>query len=223
MEFLVCYSFVEIVADLKRLENNPQELFDLLDQVESDLDIGENDDGWDDEIGSQNQDNGNEDDSDAVSDTSESNQDDNSDSSDDNIPLIRFSTLQWKRSIFVGKGDPNNENLPQGEPSSPWHYFQKYLNDDFFQMGATFTGQYYLQQTGKVLTITPEDIKKFFGMHAIMDCLKFPRINMYWNSEFQLPLLSNVMPRERFYLLRVNFHIVDNLAVDDDTKKANRL
>lgn len=93
MEFLVCYSFVEIVADLKRLENNPQELFDLLDQVESDLDIGENDDGWDDEIGSQNQDNDNDDDSDAVSDTSESDQSDNFDSSDDNIPLIRFSTL----------------------------------------------------------------------------------------------------------------------------------
>ncbi|KAG5876669.1 hypothetical protein JTB14_013245 [Gonioctena quinquepunctata] len=52
-----------------------------------------------------------------------------------------------------------------------------------------------------------------------MGATNFPTIYMYWNANFKLPLISNVMPRDEFYLLRVNFHVVDNLAVDDEMRK----
>lgn len=54
-----------------------------------------------------------------------------------------------------------------------------------------------------------------------MGCIKFPRIHMYWQSKFKFPLISNAMPRDRFYLLRVNLHFVDVLAADEELKKVN--
>ncbi|KAG5885150.1 hypothetical protein JTB14_032382 [Gonioctena quinquepunctata] len=78
---------------------------------------------------------------------------------------------------------------------------------------------YYLQYTGKVANIPSDDIKKIFGLHAIMGATNFPTKHMYWNANFKFPLISNVMPRDELYLLRMNFHVVDNLAIDDEMRK----
>lgn len=56
-----------------------------------------------------------------------------------------------------------------------------------------------------------------------MECTPFPRIHMYWNNKFKFDLVSDVLPRDKFYLLRVNFHIVDVLGVPEEIQKKNRL
>ncbi|CAH1365808.1 unnamed protein product, partial [Tenebrio molitor] len=62
-----------------------------------------------------------------------------------------------------------------------------------------------------------------FGLHAIMGCIHFPRIHMYFNEKFKFPLIDGVMSRDRFYMLRTNLHVVDNLGLTEETKKSNRL
>jgi hypothetical protein len=62
-----------------------------------------------------------------------------------------------------------------------------------------------------------------FGLHAIMGCIHFPRIHMYFNEKFKFPLIDGVMSRDRYYMLRTNLHVVDNLGVTEETKKSNRL
>lgn len=42
-----------------------------------------------------------------------------------------------------------------------------------------------------------------------MGCTKFPRIRVYWN----IILKMNVY-RNRFFVLRTNFHVIDNLKIN---------
>ncbi|KAG5863114.1 hypothetical protein JTB14_014934 [Gonioctena quinquepunctata] len=93
-------------------------------------------------------------------------------------------------------------------------------------MGAHYTSQYHLQTKGAELNVTGRKIKQFFGLLAIMGCMKYPRLHMYWNKKFKFPSVANVMPRSRVFLLRNNFHVVDNLSIDEEIgeiKKNNKL
>lgn len=139
----------------------------------------------------------------------------------DDIPLAYLAS-GWKPGFFSSKEDPL-EQINTNSVLTPWQYFQRYLGNDFFSLGSECTAQYHLQNTGKVLNVSPTDIKKFFGLHAIMECTPFPRIHMYWNNKFKFDLVSDVLPRDKFYLLRVNFHIVDVLGVPEEIQKKNRL
>ena len=206
------------------MEENPDAIYDLLDEVGSEFDI-EEDDGWNQLDDWEEPDTCEvlEDNFEEPTDTVQPEND--SWDSEDNVPLSFFQKLSWKRGLLQSKPDFTNGDNPASTDTvlTPWQYFKKYLNDDFFQMSADFTARYYHQQTGKPLNLTSEDIKKFFGMHTIMGVIKFPRIHMYWQSKYLLPLVSSAMPRDKFYLLRVNFHIVDNLAVTQEQKERNKL
>lgn len=125
--------------------------------------------------------------------------------------------------MLASKDDPDASITTADEVQSSWQYFRRSLDDGFFTLSADCTARYHLQKTGNVVRVSPTDIKKFFGLHAIMGCIPFPRIHMYWNSKFKFQLVTDVMPRDKFYFLRVNFHVVDNLAVPQETKKINRL
>lgn len=68
--------------------------------------------------------------------------------------------------------DEEIEDNPN-EVLTPWGYFSKYLGEIFFKLGALRTAQNYFQKNGKELkaAVTPEETKKFFGMHAIIGCI----------------------------------------------------
>ena len=65
--------------------------------------------------------------------------------------------------------------------------------------------------------------KDILGIHIMLGCIKFPRMNMIWSSRFRFDPIANVMSRDRFFLLRVNLHVVDRYAVTDEAKKQNRI
>lgn len=205
--------------DLTYLENNPDELWDFLDG--SDFEVDDEDDEEEAFIGggipalSEFEASDLENDNDEINAENE----DDSFSSGDEIPLARLMPLAWKKHTFSSKDVPVPCTAPRNEVKSPWEYFQAYLNNDFFQLEAEMTERYYFQQKGKSLNTTAQEIKKFFGLHAVMGCIKFPRIHMYWNAKFKFPLVADVMPRDRLYLLRVNFHVVDNLAATGEEKE----
>lgn len=57
-------------------------------------------------------------------------------------------------------------------------YFKEYYSDDFFKQTAKFTHKYCLSEFGKELNTDAAEIKKLFGIHLVMGCLKYPRIRM---------------------------------------------
>ncbi|KAG5900673.1 hypothetical protein JTB14_005938 [Gonioctena quinquepunctata] len=189
--------------NLERLENNPDELFDFLDDVGSDLEI----EGTEEET--ENFDISYLDEQKVLQENilSERTPLESDSDREDNIPLSHFQKASWKKMFFS-----QNQILWMTllcEILSLWQYFNKYLNDHPVLPPANWKGA----------NISSEDIKKFFGLHAIMGATNFPTIHMYWNANFKFPLISNVMPHDKFYLLRMNFHVVDDLAVDDEMRK----
>ncbi|KAG5893728.1 hypothetical protein JTB14_022336 [Gonioctena quinquepunctata] len=71
--------------------------------------------------------------------------------------------------------------------------------------------------------VTPEEIKIFFGMHALMGCIKFPRLHMYRSIKFECSMITNAMTSDSFYLLRVHFHVVNSLDFTEKQRKKNKL
>ncbi|KAJ3641453.1 hypothetical protein Zmor_027960 [Zophobas morio] len=201
------------IINLENLRADPDAIFNLLDEIDSDLELGDDDSDWEHEPEADNS-----------SDSSTS-----SDTDDDNLPnssgVEPIAQASWPRRYFTSKEIPQESVLAATEVLTPWAYFSKYLGEDFLELAANKTAQYYLQKTGVEMkpSVTPEEIKKFFGIHAVIGCIKYPRIHMYWNKLFKLPIVADAMARDRFYQLRVNFHVEDNMGISEEKKKKNRL
>ncbi|KAJ8938305.1 hypothetical protein NQ314_011536 [Rhamnusium bicolor] len=74
---------------------------------------------------------------------------------------------------------------------------------------------YALQnENGRFTPTNLQDIEIFIGIHLIMGCLKFPRISLYWDNTLCISVFQNNMTRNRFYKLRMNLHLVNNLKRD---------
>lgn len=104
----------------------------------------------------------------------------------------------------------------------PLEYFMQYFLEDFYELASECTNLYYFSSKGKHLRTSPQEIKKLFGMHIIMGCVKYPRVRMYWQRGFRLPVIADAMPRDRFFTLRMSLHVVNTIDVSEDTMK-NRL
>lgn len=100
---------------------------------------------------------------------------------------------------------------------SKWKiYFKKYFpsQEMFLQLELPPTNCKKMERNWKL-----KDIKKYFGIHAMMGCMKFPQIRLYWSTKFKFPVIANGIPRDKFYLLIVNLHVVDVCTVSEKNKK----
>ncbi|KAE9543640.1 hypothetical protein AGLY_002036 [Aphis glycines] len=91
----------------------------------------------------------------------------------------------------------------------PMEYFKKYFPEELYELAASCTNEYYMENTGKISKTSSIEIKKFFGIHVIIGCIKFPRLRMYWSAKFRYDPVSAVMSRDRFFQLRVNLHFAN--------------
>lgn len=151
------------------------------------------------------------------SDSTSSDSDD--DSEDDNIPL---SQLRWQKKLFNSKPIPQDAVRPPGDIHTPSEYFERYFTSELLEQFALTTNQYYMVNTGMQMKpiCTLADIRKFFVIHAMIGCIKFPRLKLYWNERFRYDPIENAMSRERFFLLRSNLHVVDVTSVNQAEEQA---
>ena len=77
-------------------------------------------------------------------------------------------------------------------------YFQMYFDEKFFETTALCTSQYYFQKNNRELcpVLTPMEISVFFGIHAILGCVMFPRMKMIWSTRFKFDPVSSAMSRD---------------------------
>lgn len=155
--------------------------------------------------------------------------DDNNNATEDkngNSHQINYDNIEGKRKVnwksnAVDVPDWNFERseIEYNEIGFPLEYFMRYLPLDIFAEMAKFTNIYALQ-TGKTFKNTStEEIQVLIGLHIIIGCLnKFPRVRMYWERVLGINLFLDNMTRDRFFQLRMNLHVVNNLERPQDCK-----
>ncbi|XP_039298104.1 piggyBac transposable element-derived protein 1-like [Nilaparvata lugens] len=88
---------------------------------------------------------------------------------------------------------------------------------------VNFTNLRYVQEKGRNLNVTFEEMKIFFGINLLMSVLRYPRLRMYWQKFTQVSTVTSKMSRDRFTQIRTNLKIVNDLDVSQDQRKADRL
>ena len=142
-------------------------------------------------------------------------------------------TMKQKRNYRWHKKEFNSptvefkgeQALPpaDGSVDTPLQHFNKFITDEMVQLVAENTNLYSVQKNGKSVATTTKEIEQVFGMFFRMGIVCMPGIRVYWENETRYDPVASVMSRNRFQLLLTLIHFVDNLAVDDDTKKADKL
>ncbi|CAB3254118.1 unnamed protein product [Arctia plantaginis] len=151
--------------------------------------------------------------------SSTSSSDEGKNNDHDNIPLSMLTA--WQKKPFNSKPLPEDAVRDPGDIKTPYEYFECYFTVEIMEQMALSTNQYYMENTG--LQMKPSsllDIKKFFGIHAIVGCIKFPRLKMIWSEKYRYDPIANAMSRERFFLLRTNLHCLDVTAVNQTEEQA---
>lgn len=154
----------------------------------------------------------------------------NSSSWDDDLPLINLIPIgkkrKWKRTNFQPQRekyvpcdrDPLSlENIPK-----PIDFFNKYLDDNFFQSMAMYTNMKEVKVSGKSLGTSPEELKTFFACCMLIGIYSLPRIRMFWRSDTRVPIVSDNLSRNRFFALRTRLKIVDDDSVSNEAKALDR-
>jgi hypothetical protein len=124
--------------------------------------------------------------------------------------------VKWCIQSFKSKTF-SEKVLNTSSVGTPMEYFKKYFPEELYKLAASCTNEYYMENTGKMLKTSSIEIKKNFGIHVIIGCIKFPRLRMYWSAKYRYDPVSAVMSRDRFFQLRVNLHFAN--FVSDEIKK----
>lgn len=69
---------------------------------------------------------------------------------------------------------------------------------------------YHLRKTGNELKSSAAEIKKLFGIHALIGCIPYPRWKMYWRRGISMDIITSKVTRDRFAVLRNALHVVDS-------------
>jgi len=85
---------------------------------------------------------------------------------------------------------------------SPIDYFMQYFDDDFFETAAFNTNLCAVHKNlTNIKSTNKREIQTLIAIHLIMGCLKFPRVRMYLEERFEVPLVFNSMSGDRFLQL----------------------
>lgn len=75
----------------------------------------------------------------------------------------------------------------------------------------------YKSQRGEPFTTTTQEIRAFLGIVFMMSYHVLPSFKHYWSTDpdVHVPVIANVMPRQRFFEIRTALHFADNNQMPD--------
>ena len=140
------------------------------------------------------------------------------------IILLILSLLWYFR--FDGLGIPAplvEESSHERECWKVVDYLNQYFDREFVQQMTELTNMKYLQETGKPLSLTEKEMNIFIGASILMSCLGYPRIRMYWAKTTRVPAIADRITRNRYFCIRANLKVTNDMMVSDEAKKVDRL
>uniref|UniRef100_A0A224YVY7 PiggyBac transposable element-derived protein 3-like n=1 Tax=Rhipicephalus zambeziensis TaxID=60191 RepID=A0A224YVY7_9ACAR len=152
---------------------------------------------------------------------------DDSDESDSGATTSMGKLPPWTHDKFV-PSLPAVPNTPDTNPDSRTNwtapdYFKQYFQEDIYRTFHQMTEAGYQQRKGALLNTSATEMKHFIGATFLMSCLGYPEIRLYWARQTRVAAIADVITRNRFFLLRRNIKVVNDLDTSNADKKADRL
>ncbi|KAF9410249.1 hypothetical protein HW555_010598, partial [Spodoptera exigua] len=122
---------------------------------------------------------------------------------------------EWNREPSYLPSDVNSDNI--------FDYFEQYVDDDIIEHIVTKSNQTAIERTGRSLNFTKEECKIYFGITMMMACIPFSQIRLYWNRQYALPIISQAMTRDRYFLLRNSIKVVFDNDITAEMKRDDKL
>lgn len=133
----------------------------------------------------------------------------------------------WKANTF--KPDPIVLSQPAYKPElckEDWddeRYIKQYIDDDFLKIMVDKTNQTFVHSVGKSLQLTLEELKVWIGITCIMSALQYPKIRMFWEKDYRVPIISEAMSRDRFFLIRKSIKVVFDNDITNEEKEKDKI
>ena len=131
-----------------------------------------------------------------------------------------------KKSQFEMRETSENVDNSAAEQRENWtarQYFESYIGHDVYKKMAECTNRRAVETVGRSLNTTTVEIKRFWGISMLASCLGYPRIRMFWASVTRVPRIADTMSRNRYFKLRSNIKVVNDVDVSEEDRKADRL
>lgn len=94
---------------------------------------------------------------------------------------------------------------------TPLEYFKQFFSDTILYDIVYQTNLYSIQNTPNNPVKTDfAEMSKFIGINLLASVVHMPQYRMYWTQSTRFPPIADVMPRNRFEILKKNFHLNDN-------------
>lgn len=116
----------------------------------------------------------------------------------------------WKQEDIDEFQVLNSRFEPPEAVPSPFQYFKMLFTNEMIEHIAHHTNLYSAQELGDPIKTSPEEIEHFLASLLFMGVFNFPSLEDYWHHESRFDLISDIMPRRRFQLLRRYIHFNDN-------------
>lgn len=144
---------------------------------------------------------------------------------EDEIPLSQYITLKkpnkknikWKRTIttknveeitFQGNELLANNILQLNDPYKLFHYF---FSENFIQETVRQTCIYSAQTNpNRPICLSIEELERFMGLLLWMSLIRQPTTRRYWSPQTRIPQVADVMPVNRFEIIKRFLHFSDN-------------
>lgn len=102
-------------------------------------------------------------------------------------------------------------------------FVEQYVDDEILSQMVDKSNQTYFLKTGKALNLTLIELKVWLGVNFVMSALQLPRIRMYWEKKWKVPLVANNMKRDRYFLLRNSLKVVYDDDIPQTVRQIDRL
>ncbi|KAF9422927.1 hypothetical protein HW555_001470 [Spodoptera exigua] len=127
-------------------------------------------------------------------------------------------TYKWKKGIFRHRAmiEEIHEASVDFPDDDPLNYFYLFFSEDIFTDLVEQTNLYSVQQTGKSIQVSEDEMRDFISMHIMMGIVEMPCYLDYWSNKFRYGQIADVMPLKRYQQIRRFLHFNDNNLQDLD-------
>lgn len=127
--------------------------------------------------------------------------------------------FSWKKMcINAPEVDFDDSHINSSAPDAvetPVAYFNKYFRNSMFSY-ITMQTNIYAVQKGSTFKTTSAEVQRYMGILIKMGVYGLPRYRLFWSDECRVPVIADVMSRNRFFDMNKFVHFANNDEVITD-------